>query len=109
MPKVKNTCVSKVKGQKSEIQSINLIENLGVEGDFHAKGGERQVSLLAEESIQKMREKGLTLLPGAFGENVVTEKLNLRSQKSAKSARRAARSIIWPETALCRAKGSLPK
>src|SRR3989339_1002213 len=79
MPKVKNTCVSKVKGQKSEIQSINLIENLGVEGDFHAKGGERQVSLLAEESIQKMREKGLTLLPGAFGENVVTEGIDLLS------------------------------
>ncbi len=79
MSKVKATCISKVKGQKSQVTSINLIENLGVEGDFHAKGGERQVSLLAEESIQKMREKGLTLIPGAFGENIVTEGIELIS------------------------------
>ena len=79
MPKIKATCISKLKGQKSKVKTINLIKDLGVEGDFHAKGGERQVSLLAEESIQKMREKGLDLIPGAFGENIVTEGIELTS------------------------------
>ena len=79
MPKVKDVCISKLKGPKSEVKSINLIENLGVEGDFHAKGGERQVSLLANESIDKMYEKGLKLQPGAFGENIVTEGIELIS------------------------------
>ena len=79
MPQIKAVCVNKCKGQKSEVKNINLIENLGVDGDFHANGGERQVSLLAEESIQKMREKGLALLPGAFGENLVTEGIDLLS------------------------------
>jgi MOSC domain-containing protein YiiM len=79
--KIKATCVSKSKGQKSEVKEINLIKDLGVEGDFHAKGGDRQVSLLASESIQKMKDKGLKLENGAFGENVVTEGIDLISLK----------------------------
>lgn len=79
MGKVKATCISGKKGIKSSVDQIRLIENLGVEGDFHAKGGERQVSLLAEESINKMREKGLKLEAGAFGENMITEGIDLLS------------------------------
>jgi MOSC domain-containing protein YiiM len=79
MGKVKATCISDKKGVKSAVDQIQLVENLGVKGDFHAKGGERQVSLLAEESVQKMREKGLNLQAGAFGENIVTEGIDLLS------------------------------
>jgi len=67
------------KGPKSEARSIRLIKDVGVEGDFHAKGGDRQVSLLATESIKKIRDKGLTLANGAFGENVITEGIDLCS------------------------------
>ncbi len=81
MAKVKATCISKVKGQKSKVKAISLIKDLGVEGDFHAKGGDRQISLLASESIEKMRAKGLELEDGAFGENIVTEGINLLSLK----------------------------
>lgn len=76
MPKIKAVCVSKNKGQKSEVEKINLIKNSGVEGDFHSKGGERQVSLLAIESIEKMKIK---LEAGAFGENIITEGIGLLS------------------------------
>lgn len=38
--------------------------------DAHAGPGTRQVSLLAEESIAKMRAKGLSVGPGDFAENV---------------------------------------
>jgi len=78
---IKATCISKVKGQKSKVKDINLIKDLGIEGDFHAKGGERQVSLLAAESIQKMKDKGLKLEHGAFGENIVTDGIDLLSLK----------------------------
>lgn len=85
MPQIKAVCISKNKGQKSKVKTIKLIEGLGVCGDFHAKGGERQVSLLAEESVQKMREKeggnsnSRLLFPGAFGENIITEGIDLLS------------------------------
>ncbi|OGC08664.1 molybdenum cofactor sulfurase [candidate division WOR-1 bacterium RIFOXYA2_FULL_36_21] len=81
MPKVKATCINKEKGRKFSTAQLNLIQNLGVEGDFHAKGGDRQVSLLASESIDEMRKKGLKLDDGAFGENIITEGLDLVSLK----------------------------
>ena len=37
----------------------------------------RQVSLLADESIDKMRKMGLTLNPGAFAENLTTRGIEL--------------------------------
>ena len=71
--------VSKKKGiPKTNVQSANLIENFGIEGDVHAGNWHRQVSFLALESIDKMREKGLpNLRPGAFAENITTEFLEL--------------------------------
>lgn len=49
----------------------------GLEGDAHAGPWHRQVSLLAIESIQKMRAKGLNVHPGSFAENITTEGLEL--------------------------------
>ncbi|MHB8780201.1 MAG: MOSC domain-containing protein [Candidatus Geothermincolia bacterium] len=74
-------CVSEAKGvQKTEVRSGTLIEESGIEGDAHAGFMHRQVSLLADESVEKMREKGLTdLVPGAFGENLVTTGIDLVS------------------------------
>lgn len=63
---------------KTNVPSARLIENFGIEGDAHAGNWHRQVSLLALESIEKMRSKGLPLLrPGIFAENLTTEFLNL--------------------------------
>lgn len=66
--------VSAVKGvPKSEVAKIRLIEGYGIEGDAHAGAWHRQVSLLAEESIDRMRALGLNdLAHGAFGENIDT-------------------------------------
>lgn len=81
-----NTCgkvvaisISKKKGiPKTNVLSAKLIENFGIEGDVHAGNWHRQISLLALESIDKMREKGLSnLRPGAFAENITTEFLEL--------------------------------
>ncbi len=75
--RVKSTCISSKKGPKSKAQEINLITDKGVEGDYHAKGGDRQVSFLANESIEKMKAKGIKLEDGAFGENIITEGIDL--------------------------------
>ena len=51
----------------------------GFRGDAHAGPGVRQVSLLAEESIAKMRGKGLSVGPGDFAENVTVEGIVLQA------------------------------
>ncbi len=66
--------------QKEEVGEVLLVEEKGIDGDAHYGFGHRQVSLLADESIDKMREKGLDdLKPGAFGENLITRGINLIS------------------------------
>lgn len=50
-----------------------FIENFGLEGDAHAGNWHRQVSLLAEESIEKMKKSIPELKDGDFAENLTTE------------------------------------
>ncbi len=77
--KVVAISVSKKKGMaKRNIEKAKLIENWGIEGDAHAGKWHRQVSLLANESINKMRNAGLpNLRAGAFAENITTEFINI--------------------------------
>lgn len=71
-------CTSQEKGvAKTEISKANLLENHGLEGDAHAGQWHRQVSLLGQEDIDKMKAMGLELEFGAFGENIVTKGLKL--------------------------------
>ena len=71
--KVEAVNISDAKGvAKHEVAEIVLRENFGIEGDAHAGPWHRQVSLLAGEAIDAMKAKGLSLVPGAFGENIVT-------------------------------------
>lgn len=70
--------VSLKKGvKKTNIFLGSLIENHGLENDAHAGDWHRQVSLLAIESISKIREKGLEVNPGDFAENITTEGIKL--------------------------------
>lgn len=70
--------VSKKKGiPKTNVESVMLIEDWGIEGDVHAGSWHRQISLLAIESIEKMRALGLNVRPGAFAENVTTEFIDI--------------------------------
>lgn len=62
---------------KENIDRVTLIKNHGLEGDAHAGDWHRQVSLLADESIRVMKEKGLDVKPGAFGENLTTTGIEL--------------------------------
>jgi MOSC domain-containing protein YiiM len=70
--------VSLKKGvKKTNIMQGHMIENNGLENDAHSGDWHRQVSLLAIESIFKIRDKGLDVNPGDFAENITTEGIKL--------------------------------
>ncbi len=70
--------ISEDKGtKKKNIQSCAVIKGSGLKGDAHAGPWHRQVSLLANESIQKMRDMGLNVGYGDFAENITTEGVDL--------------------------------
>ncbi|MDF2873718.1 MAG: hypothetical protein K0R22_401 [Sporomusa sp.] len=76
--KIVAVCTSKNKGErKKNVGQSTLLPGLGLEGDAHAGFQHRQVSLLAVESIEKMRKMGLDVHPGDFAENITTEGLTL--------------------------------
>ena len=73
-------CTSKKKGtRKRNVGEVELREDWGLVGDAHAAAWHRQVSLLAMESIEKMRAKGLNVGPGSFAENLTTRDIDLLS------------------------------
>jgi len=72
--------ISQKKGEKKNNIDCGLfLENVGLENDAHAESGIRQVSLLAKESIEKIRAKGLDVQYGDFAENLTTEGIDLPS------------------------------
>ncbi|HUV75734.1 MAG TPA: MOSC domain-containing protein [Dehalococcoidales bacterium] len=79
MPSVVAVCKSRKKGTRKEAVAEGLFkEDYGLTGDAHADClTNRQVSLLAMESIDKMQSLGLKLQPGDFAENITTEGMDL--------------------------------
>jgi cyclic pyranopterin phosphate synthase len=65
--------VSAAKGErKTPVPEVMLRTEHGIEGDAHAGSWHRQVSLLAQESIDKMAAAGLDVHAGDFAENITT-------------------------------------
>ncbi|MBC7962162.1 MAG: MOSC domain-containing protein [Steroidobacteraceae bacterium] len=80
MGMVKAVCISENKGErKKPVEAVELRENHGIVGDGHAGDWHRQVSLLAQESIEKMRKLGLDVNAGDFAENITTSGIDLVS------------------------------
>ncbi|HEY97742.1 MAG TPA: MOSC domain-containing protein [Dehalococcoidia bacterium] len=81
MSKIIAVCTSDRKGiKKNPVKEVIIEEGYGVAGDAHADcQTHRQVSLLAMESIDKMRKLGFELKPGDFAENITTEGIDLVS------------------------------
>ncbi len=79
--KVIAVCSSKEKGTRKDIIPEGIIiKNYGLEGDAHASSTwHRQLSLLAIESIEKMRQMGYNVNPGDFAENLTCEGVELIS------------------------------
>lgn len=75
MAKVVSINVSDKKGVvKTPVDQGVFIKDHGIERDAHGGKWHRQVSLLAQESIDYAMEKdGVDLKPGMFAENITTE------------------------------------
>ncbi len=75
---VEAVCISRKKGMvKREVGEAILREDWGIENDAHAGKWHRQVSLLAGESIDGVKETLPTLKNGAFAENIITRGMDL--------------------------------
>ena len=72
-------CRSDKKGVRKEVIAEGQFqEDYGLVGDAHADSStHRQVSLLARESIDKMRDLGFDVGPGDFAENLTTEGIEI--------------------------------
>ncbi len=69
--------VSIAKGTRKQPVERVRVGPEGLVGDAHAGPWHRMVSLLAEESIAKMRALGLSVAAGDFAENLTTEGVDL--------------------------------
>jgi MOSC domain-containing protein YiiM len=78
--KVVGVCISQKRTEPKKNVGRGFIKiGVGLVGDSHA-GTEKEVSLLAVESIQKLcQETGLSAGPGSFAENITTEGVNIVS------------------------------
>jgi molybdopterin adenylyltransferase len=78
--KIISVNISKDKGEKKHnIEKCTLIKDKGLKDDAHAGFMHRQVSLLARESIEKIKKMGIDVGPGDFAENLTTEGIDLPS------------------------------
>lgn len=78
MSRLLEICISKERGTaKVPVGEAVLRGDWGLEGDAHAGSWHRQVSLLSFERIEEFRRRGGDVDPGAFGENLIIEGLDL--------------------------------
>jgi MOSC domain-containing protein YiiM len=79
-PTVVSVNISEKTGEKKHnIDCCDVVTEHGLADDAHAGEWHRQVSLLATESIDKMRLAGLDVWPGDFAENLTTQGIDLVS------------------------------
>lgn len=77
---IESVNLSPEKGTSKTPQAAVEVDGRGLVGDAHAGFGHRQVSLLDRESIDAFAARsGRTYPPGAFGENITTQGLDLAS------------------------------
>ena len=80
MAKVVSVNISERKGElKHPVPEIQLKLRHGIVGDAHVGDWHRQISMLAEESVDTMRDKcPIPLDPGVFAENINTVGIDLK-------------------------------
>ncbi|OEH85219.1 molybdenum cofactor biosynthesis protein [Desulfuribacillus stibiiarsenatis] len=76
--RIRAISISDRKGmRKTNVDQVEIRPDHGIVTDAHAGDWHRQLSLLAQESIEKMVAMGLTVKAGDFAENITTEGLDL--------------------------------
>lgn len=78
MGKILSVNISEKKGEKKHnVEAARAVMDQGLEHDAHIGMKIRQISLLAAESVEKIRQKGLNVNYGDFAENLTTEGIEL--------------------------------
>ncbi len=78
MAKILSVNISEKKGEKKHnISACRALTEQGLENDAHLGMAIRQISMLASESIEKIRQKGLNVNHGDFAENLTTQGIEL--------------------------------
>ncbi len=76
-------CISERKGiRKTPVDSVTIRVGEGIVEDSHSGNWHRQVSILADESVDIMRERDIAdfvLKPGDFAENILTRGVELKT------------------------------
>ena len=73
-------CTSDIRGiQKTDVGSVELVEDFGISTDAHAGKWHRQVSLLSYEKIEEFKAKGAPVKDGAFGENLIVQGFDFKT------------------------------
>jgi MOSC domain-containing protein YiiM len=76
--RVESVNVSEHKGTgKTPVEGARVLFDRGLEGDAHAGDWHRQVSLLSLDAVDRMRDAGADVVPGAFGENLTVSGIDL--------------------------------
>jgi len=95
MPSVEALCTSGKKGeQKRPVETAVFRTEHGIDGDAHAGPWHRQVSLLAVEDIEIVRQALPDVRPGAFAENVVVSGIDLAALGLGSRLRLGAAAIL---------------
>jgi MOSC domain-containing protein YiiM len=80
MATIEAVCISRKKGiPKTSVERATFQVGFGIVDDAHGGDWHRQVSLLAGESIDKVKEQLPKLQDGAFAENIITRGFDLLS------------------------------
>ncbi len=74
---IRTICISEKRNCQDAVEgSVRLIEGFGIEGDAHAGRWHRQM-FLSYESIRDFKARGAQVRDGSFGENLITEGIDL--------------------------------
>lgn len=79
--KIVSINVSLKKGEKKHFINEAIINELGIINDAHSGDWHRQISFLALESIEKMKQYINDIKPGDFAENITTSGIDYKKVK----------------------------
>ncbi len=79
MGRIEAICISNEKGERKTPVASAIVGDHGIDSDAHAGSWHRQVSLLAAEDIQAVRNNLPDVAPGDFAENIILSGLDLGS------------------------------
>lgn len=74
--------------------TAKLIADRGIENDRKSKGGNRQVNIMAAETLARLADEGFRTAPGQMGEQIVVEGVDADNLREGTRLRLGASAIV---------------